>query len=810
MKNILIVAEQKQIKESLRALLNDKFFLFSAVNPQEALRTIKEKQIDVLILDTPIKDMDVLEFILQARNIVSEVIPIVLLSTSDERVREELIENKVYEWLVKPFQRKELAYLISRADERIQLMRKIKVLENEKAQSNLQTNTVSFTENKDFLPEEEFKRLFYYYQETFRKFSRILTHIFEPEELFKMIVTTLSEVFEVGKLAILLKDNGNPFYRIKSALRMKKEIAEDFRIKEGDGIVGWLSKNGQILTKQNQQVPPYIKEEMELLEAEICIPLFGDSELLGFLSFGKKITGEGFTAGELRFLYMMSNYTALAIQNSCLYREIIQHREHLSDIMKSISSGVLTIDKEAKITSINKSAQDILGLKDDLIGKNIQKAGSIIADIMIRTVQDEKIYNRHEVVYPAKKISLGISTVPLRDELNRIKGALMVFQNISEVKRLEKELNKAKDEEFWRELAEKVAHEIRNPLVSISTFAQLLPEKKHDKDFIKDYHETVLESVSKLNHIVERLEKLSDSSQLTLSEGNINSILEETVEEFKEEFKKQNINLNKNITSSVPACLLDGDKLKEAFSNLIRNSLSAMSSGGRLDVSTSYDANQKQIQVTFKDNGKGIEDEALSKVYSPFYTTGIKGLGLGLPIVKQIVEKHGGTSSISSIPKKGTTFDIFIPVAPKKEEMPTPVYQSEEEIPIYPPTELTAPEKYSDGWTDKNIKREDIEKEISAPESAEKQIDVSAEKQAADKSDELKAAADVSTPPISDNGGRRGKKRMSLEDEVSAMEKKMIMDALERTGGVKVKAAKLLNISRRILTYKMEKLGINS
>src|SRR4030043_861833 len=123
-------------------------------------------------------------------------------------------------------------------------MKKIKVLEDEKLQSNSGV-VQTFAENKDFLPEEEFKRLFYYYQETFRKFSRILTHIFEPEELFEMIVTTLSEVFEVGKLAILVKEESGPFYKIRNALRMRKEIMEDFRIKEGDGIPGWLSKNGQ-------------------------------------------------------------------------------------------------------------------------------------------------------------------------------------------------------------------------------------------------------------------------------------------------------------------------------------------------------------------------------------------------------------------------------------------------------------------------------------------------------------------------------------------------------------------------------------
>ncbi len=794
MKNILIVAEQKQIKESLKAILNDKFFLFSALNSQEALQIIKEKQVDVLILDSPIKDIDVLEFIRQARSIASEVIPIVLLSTTDGRIREELVENKVYEWLVKPFQRKELVYLISRANERVQLMKKIKVLENEKAQSDSKIQPI-FPKNKDLLPEEEFKRLFYYYQETFRKFSRILTHIFEPEKLFEMIVSTLSEVFEVSKLAIIVKESGEGFYKIKNALRMRKEIMEDFRLREADGIAGWLSKNGQILTMQDRQIPPYIKEEMELLEAEICVPLFGDTELLGFLSLGKKITGENFTAGELKFLYMMSNYTALAIQNSRLYRDMLQHREHLSDIMKNISSGVLAIDKEARITSINKSARDILGLKDDLVGKNIQKVGSILADIMIRTVQDKKVYNRHEVVYPAKKISLGISTVPLRDELSRIKGALMVFQNISEVKQLEKKLNKAKEEEFWKELAAKVAHGVRNPLVSISTFAQLLPEKKQDKHFIKDYHETVLDSVYKLNNIVERLEKFSDSSKLTFSKGSINSVLEETVEEFQKEFKKQNVQLNKNITGAIPECLLDNDKLKEAFSDIIKNSLSAMEKGGRLDIETSYDVKQKQIRVTFKDNGKGIECDDISRVYSPFYTTETKGLGLGLPIVRQIVEKHGGFSNISSTPKKGTTFDIFIPVSDKKEEMLTAVLQAEE-IPAYSPAKISGTEKYSNGWKDDDInKKAKDEEEVSVPvESATKQIDASVKKQEVDKPDDK--------PIVQD------KKRISLEEEVSAMEKKLIMDALEKTGGVKIKAAKLLNISRRMLSYKIEKLGI--
>lgn len=754
MKNLLIVTEQEQIKKSLKAVLDDfsgnnnlgeRFLFLSAATPEEALRTVGEKRIDIVIIDTPVKNLHVIQFLQSLRKKSPQTVPIVLLSTSEENIKEELLENKVYEWTVKPFKRKELVHLIWRAEERLQLMRRVKDLEDEKRAPNLAVRE-PVAEDKDLsVRGEELTQLFYYYQETFRKFSRILTNIFEPEKLFGLIVTTLEEVFEVGKLAILLRGRSG-HYKIKSALRIKKEIVEEFNAVEGEGIAGWLSKNGQILIKQNKNIPLSIKEEMELLEAEVCIPLFSNGDLLGFLSLGKKITGGGFSPNELRFLYMMSGYTALAIQNSALYKEIIQHREHLSDIMRNISSGVLTIDNEGKIASINKSAQDILGVEGNIIGREIQKAGSIIADIMLKTLHEDRIYNRHEIMYPGKNISLGVSAVPLRDELNKIKGALMVFQNISEVKRIEEELNKTREEEFWKELTSRIAHGIRNPLVSISTFAQLLPEKKGEENFVKDYHETVLDSVSRLNHVVNRLEKLSDASHVTLSMQNINSVLEEVIKDFGGNFEKQKIQVNKNFESSVPESLVDVDRLKEVFANLIKNSLAAMGQGGKLDIETAYSSGNNELYIAIKDNGKGIELEDMSKVFSPFFTTENKELGLGLPIAKQVIEKHGGKTKLSSVPKKGTTFEMFLPVILKQDEAP-----KQSPAPVRPV--------------------------VAQP-------------------------AKKATPTPSLEGP------VSLEEEVAKIERKLIVDALKKSEGIKVKAAKLLNISRRMLTYKIEKLDI--
>ena len=765
MKNVLIITEQKQIEESLRAMLADSFVVFSATSPDETLRVMREKPIDIAIVDTPLEEMDLSQFIQELKNNSPESIPIVLLSTSDERIKEELTENKVYEWAVKPFKRRELAHLILRAEERLSLLKRAKVLEKEKEKSATVVKEQHSTE-KNLFPEEDSNRFFYYYQETLRKFSRILTYIFEPEKLFEMIATTLGEVFEVGKLAILLKDKSTSSYRIKSALRISKDTAKEFRIKEGFGVAGWLSKNGQILTKYNKNVTDPMKEEMELLESEVCIPLFSNGDLLGILSLGKKITGEEFNTSELRLLYMMSNYTALAIQNSYFYNEIVQHKKHLADIMRNIPSGVITIDNTGKITTINESAREILGIparpepdvlsgeaggparqdlaggEDTIIGEDIQKAGSLIADILLRTLNNKRVYHRSEVVYPGENVPLGISTAPLKNEQNEVKGALMVFQNLSEVKKLEQEQDRSKEEDFWKELATRIAHEIRNPLVSISTFTQLLPEKMDEKDFVKDYYAMVLDSIQELNEVINRLEKFSQSSKINLSLGNINSVLKEVLQEFEKALKKGNIQTHLNLATSVPNSYIDSDQLMEAFSHLIKNSISAMPDGGLLEIGTSYDAHHREIKIILQDRGKGIGHEDMANIYSPFFTTGPKGFGLGLPIARKITEKHGGKIDISSTIHRGTTVTISIPF-------------------------------------------------ISAPDEIKEQF----------YSIEPFVSPAIESGPLLQEG-------LSLEEEVSNIEKKLIRQALNESGGVKAKAAKLLNISRRMLAYKMEKLDL--
>ncbi|HIE43499.1 MAG TPA: response regulator [Candidatus Omnitrophica bacterium] len=756
MKNLLIVSEYEEIGESLRVMLEDTFMIFSTSYSREALRILKERPIDITIIDTPLRQMDLLQFIREMKNMSPENIPIVLLSTSDETIKEELVENKVYEWTAKPFKRRELIYLIQRAEERVKLIKRAKTLGKEKKESEVKVKE-QHTENWSFYNEEDLRRLFYYYQETLRKFSQILTSIFEPEKLFEMIVTTLGEVFEVGKLALLLKDKDKSFYTIRSALRISKDVVREFKIKEGDGIAGWLSKNGQILIKESRDISPAMREEMELLESEVCIPLFSNGELLGFLSLAKKITGGDFSTSELKLIYMMSSYAALAIQNSYLYNEIIQHKRHLADIMENIPSGVITINNEGKITTMNNSALKILGIDEKTIGEDIQKAGSIIADIMLRTVKEEKIYHRSEVIYPGKNIPLGISAVPLKNK-SEVKGALMIFQDLTEIKKLQQRMDKAKEEDLWRELARRIAHEIRNPLVSISTFAQLLPEKIHvrkstggdEANFIQDYYTTVLEGVEKLNKVISRLEKFSESSKADLSLGNINSMLKDVVKEFDRELKDRNIQLKRVFSDSVPNSYIDIDQLREAFSNLVRNSLSAMPEGGELEIESIYEADSRQIKITFRDTGKGIEYKDMPQVYSPFFTTEHKGFGLGLPITRKIIEKHGGGINIVSVPKKGTTVTVSIPFTTSKEE----VKEGTPETGFFP----TAMVKY--------------------------------------------------TRPSLVRNNQAVKEGLSLEEEVANMERRLINEALEKAGGVKVKAAKLLKISRRMLAYKMEKLDI--
>ena len=209
-------------------------------------------------------------------------------------------------------------------------------------------------------------------------------------------------------------------------------------------------------------------------------------------------------------------------------------------------------------------------------------------------------------------------------------------------------------------LAAGMAHEIKNPLTSIKTFAEYLPEKYDDPNFRNNFQRIVVEEVDRVNSIVKQLLDFSKPQELILEKKSVKEIIDETLMLMNSDFLNNGINLIKDYQDQ-GYILVDRKLLKQAFLNVFLNNIQAMPNGGMLKVQVRKE--NEYIKITLSDTGCGISNENLKQIFNPFFTTKESGTGLGLSIVKSIIEQHKGIITYTSELGKGTTTLILLPIS---------------------------------------------------------------------------------------------------------------------------------------------------
>jgi len=206
-----------------------------------------------------------------------------------------------------------------------------------------------------------------------------------------------------------------------------------------------------------------------------------------------------------------------------------------------------------------------------------------------------------------------------------------------------------------------MAHEIKNPLSAIKTFAQYLPQKYQDSAFREKFFSLVQSEIDRINTIVKDLLDFAKPAPLQIESVRLSKLAEDTLVLLSDQVLKQSVQVHKEFSENGALTQADPKQLKQVILNLVLNSLEAMPAGGRLEVLTS--CRNGSVILKIADTGCGIPYEYQGKLFDPFFTTKERGMGLGLAIVKGIVERHGGTTSVHSQPDKGTTVEITLPAA---------------------------------------------------------------------------------------------------------------------------------------------------
>lgn len=335
-------------------------------------------------------------------------------------------------------------------------------------------------------------------------------------------------------------------------------------------------------------------------------------------------------------------------------------------ILDNIASGIIVANLEGKITIFNKRAEQILkcGVKE-LIGKEVKLIPPALANLLLNTLKTGKTYHREEVHILRENILVGVSTSQFYNFRGEVVGAAMVFADLLKIKEAERSLNRKRDNDFWQRLAKCLAHEIKNPLVSISTFTQLLPKNYNDPQFRENFHATVTNDIRRLDNFVEELINLAAPLELNLQTQDLQEVVKEAINSV---WGKDNAEVGSVIWKNNNLHFLKFDfyKLKGALRNLLFNAMEATSGKGSLTIST-YLVREDFVEIRLQDAGEGIASENLSQVFLPFFTTKEEHLGLGLTMAKRIVEAHGGSIEVKSRLGEGSTFSVYLPIDTRRE-----------------------------------------------------------------------------------------------------------------------------------------------
>jgi PAS domain S-box-containing protein len=346
---------------------------------------------------------------------------------------------------------------------------------------------------------------------------------------------------------------------------------------------------------------------------------------------------------------------------------------YLNNILESISGGVLVTDLDGNITVFNRAAEAITGRsQEDVLGKSYEDVIGLDAgrdNTVLHTLESgHGMQSKEKDLLRAdgRTIPLGFSTSLVHDNDGHILGAAEVFNDLTEMKRLEEQVRRMHTLAALGEMAATVAHEIRNPLGGIASFANLLERDLATDDPSRRLVRKITEGVARLNRIVSSL--LSYTRPLKLNTHSVDLL--QTVEEAAAFFeidlerKQQAVEIRRLFPDPPCICPVDTEQFHQVVLNLLLNATQAMPEGGTIDLEVTQmsDTDGDWVLVHVRDTGIGIDEELLQKLFTPFVTTKEDGTGLGLVTSRKIIEAHGGSISVESSPGDGTCFSIALPL----------------------------------------------------------------------------------------------------------------------------------------------------
>ncbi|ABQ25575.1 sensor histidine kinase [Geotalea uraniireducens] len=367
---------------------------------------------------------------------------------------------------------------------------------------------------------------------------------------------------------------------------------------------------------------------------------------------------------------LRNNQLALKKTNEEVSRsnmELEQRRRYMETVLKNVTAGVISVDRDGILTTVNKSAERLLNIDTQKVtGKNFREVLQPDHLDIVKGMLRDMVLAQHDTVskqvtIPLKgtKLTLLVNLTVLKDENDEFMGTVVVFDDLTQ-------LIKAQRMAAWREVARRIAHEIKNPLTPIQLSAQRLRKRylsrfEGEEKVFDECTGMIIKSVDELKTLVDEFSNFARMPAALPTPNNLNEVLREALPLYQEAHR--NITFTIRTDESIPLFLLDRDQIKRVLINLLDNAVAAIDGYGSIIIESCYNQELKMATVTVADTGHGIAAEDRPRLFEPYFSTKKSGTGLGLAIVNTIISDHHGFIRSKDNQPKGTIFVIELPVS---------------------------------------------------------------------------------------------------------------------------------------------------
>ncbi|HUH65643.1 MAG TPA: ATP-binding protein [Syntrophales bacterium] len=506
------------------------------------------------------------------------------------------------------------------------------------------------------------------------------------KQLLKIVMQSAERVMQAEASSVFLIDRQTGELYFEVATGPKEEEVKKIRLKKGEGIAGWVASTGMSLLVPDVSRDPRFARRVDaethfVTRSILCVPLKTKHEILGVVQVVNRLGADSFSDSETKFLEALAAQAAIAIENANLYENLEDRaaqlnteltkanislaieKKRIESIVQSMEDAVIAVDRENSIVMANRFAEKVFSIKSEqafnrTIGESISNRQ--IVDLFSK-VFATKSSLREEVAFKIGGNEHAFAAVfaPIIGESGETAGTVAVFRDITESKEIDR---------MKTDFLNMVSHELRTPLTPIQAYSELMMMRNLDEEKIRSYASIINKETLRLGALIGDLLDLSriDAGKgLSLSpeEVDIKELLNTVYNTFKSASLKHNIFLK--TPDKADRLTIDRNKIIQVLSNLLSNAVKYSPDGG--DIHISMEDRDNRFYISVSDEGLGMPKEALPKIFEKFYRVDspdikkISGTGIGLSIVKYIVELHEGAITVESEEGKGSKFTFFLP-----------------------------------------------------------------------------------------------------------------------------------------------------